>query len=352
MADFCIDARMAFSSGIGTYIRQVVPLLSDLRPILLVDRVDQEWCRGLEQILFSAPIYSAKEQLLYPSKIPKCDVFWSPHYNIPLLPIRAKKRVVTIHDACHLVWGTFAERVYANIVMRHALHRSDRVLTESHFSANEIQRYLGRRHVDTIPLAVRREFFTRKVPCEGLRKKYQLPEKFVLFVGNRKPHKNIDGLMRAFSKVNIPGLGLVLAGKGHPMGQISDDELPVLYSMAEMLVFPSLYEGFGLPPLEAMSCGCPTVVSKAASIPEVCGDASVYFDPEREEEMAEAIARVAMDAELKKKLIQHGLERVKLFSWEKTAYEMRISDWSSDVCSSDLRFFTHERRTPSVMSLL
>jgi glycosyltransferase involved in cell wall biosynthesis len=129
----------------------------------------------------------------------------------------------------------------------------------------------------------------------------------------------VDRLIKAFSKMKESDLGLVCVGKGHPIGHVLESELPILYSMAEMFVFPSLYEGFGLPPLEAMSCGCPTVVSNAASIPEVCGNASVYFDPRQEDEMAEMMMKVASDKVLKKLLIQKGLERVKTFSWEQAA---------------------------------
>ncbi len=322
MIDLCIDARMAFSSGIGTYIRQLAPFFKDLRPILLVDCLDQDWCRGFEQILFRAPIYSLQEQIFYPKIIPRCDLFWSPHYNVPLLPINAKKRIVTIHDACHLVFGSLAERTYAKIVMRRALDRSSRTITVSQFSKNEIQRCLGKRNLDMIHIGVNQRQFVRQPSSEEMRKKYLLPGKYVLFVGNQKPHKNIEGLVRAFSKVHA-GLSLVLVGKGTAIGQVPDDELPAFYSMAEMFVFPSFYEGFGLPPLEAMSCGCPTVVSKAASMPEVCGDASFYFDPQRTEKIAEAIVKVATDERLKKELIQKGFERVKAFSWEQSAQRHR-----------------------------
>src|SRR5690606_27656652 len=110
----CLDARMAVSSGIGTCIREIVPYSTHplLDPVLLVDRLDQAWCQGFEQIHFSAPIYSFAEQLVVRKKIPPCDLFWSPHYNVPLFPMRAKKRIVTIHDTCHLALGGFPEKWY------------------------------------------------------------------------------------------------------------------------------------------------------------------------------------------------------------------------------------------------
>src|SRR5207244_691844 len=117
----------------------------------------------------------------------------------------------------------------------------------------------------------------------SIRSKYQLPERFILYVGNTKPHKNLTGLLKA----KPPNINLVIVGKNikieqervFSIGEVPEIDLPILYSLAELFVFPSFYEGFGLPPLEAMSCGCPTIVSKAASLPEVCGEASLYFQP-------------------------------------------------------------------------
>ncbi len=327
MIDLCIDARMASFSGIGTYIREIVPLLKNCRITLLVDQLGRDWCKEFDQVAFDAKIYSMKEQALFPLKIPACDLFWSPHYNVPLLPIRAKKRIATIHDACHLVFGSKLEKLYAKAVMGRALRKSDRVITVSEFSKREIERFFGNGSVEAIPIGVNLERFLRVGRSDEVRMRYRLPERFVLFVGNQKPHKNIEGLERAFAKVKVPGLELVIVGKGTRIGQVDDRDLPALYSMAEAFVFPSFYEGFGLPPLEAMSCGCPTVVSKAASMPEVCGDASLYFDPANEMEIAEAIVKAVENPE---PLIKKGFERVKQFSWKKTAERhMRLFE---EVC--------------------
>lgn len=321
MMDLCIDVRMAFSSGIGTYIREIVPFFreSPFQVTLLVHQPNHPWCKGFKQIVFDAPIYSIQEQIQYPFKIPRCDLFWSPHYNVPLLPIRAKKRIATLHDACHLVFGGKMEKMYAKRVMGRALHRSDQLITVSEFSKKEIQKYLGNGRLEVIPIGVNSKRFTRRSYSNEVRKKYQLPERFILFVGNQKPHKNLKGLSRAFSKVKVPNLKLVLVGNGTQRGPVADEDLPALYSMAEAFVFPSLYEGFGLPPLEAMSCGCPTVVSKAASMPEVCGDASLYFDPDSDDEIAAAILKVIEQSETRDLLIERGFDRIKQFDWQKCA---------------------------------
>ncbi len=305
MTHLCIDARMAFSSGVGTYIRELLSYFDKMRVTLLVG---EPIVCPYEQIYFPAPIYSFKEQMLFPIKIPPCDLFWSPHYNVPLFPIRAKKRVVTIHDACHLVYGSLKQKAYARVVMGRAVQRSDRIITVSNFSASEIFRFFGKREIDTIPIGVNREFFQRRELRESKR--------FVLFVGNQKTHKNLEKLKEAVAKAAIPDLELVMVGRGTEKGLVAEEDLPLLYSTAEALIFPSLYEGFGLPPLEAMACGCPTIVSKCASMPEVCGDASLYFDPNQVDEMAEAIRKVVLDLDLRKELIEKGYERVKLFSWK------------------------------------
>lgn len=311
MFDVCIDARMAFSSGIGTYIREIIPLLKhSFRIILLVDKLDRDWCRGFDQIAFKAPIYSIKEQLLYGVKIPHCDLFWSPHYNVPLFPIRARKRVVTVHDVCHLVFGSLPKRAYARFFMGNAL-KSDRVITVSHFSKREIEKRLGKGCLRVIPIGVNLDRFTPRNPCNLVRKKYNLPKKFALFIGSQKPHKNLGGLLSAFKRSDLELIAL-----GNGIWSIDEPDLPVLYSMAEIFVFPSFYEGFGLPPLEAMACACPTVVSNAASIPEVCGDASVYFDPSNEDEIVNGVQNAL---KRKNELIEKGLERVKLFSWKTSA---------------------------------
>lgn len=339
MIDLCIDARMAFSSGIGTCIRQLVPWLNQppFRLILLVDSIDRPWCQGIEQVVFKSPIYSIQEQLEFPLKIPRCNLFWSPHYNIPLLPIKAKKRAVTIHDACHLALKdlfSFPQRWYAKTVMGNALHRSDLVITDSLFSKQELHRYLGlpRKEIQVIPVAVNPIHFTPTEDRGGVvRQKYSLPEQFILFIGNLKPHKNLTGLIEALSF--LPDVNLVLAGKGamktegrvQAIGEVLDSELPILYSLAQLFVFPSLYEGFGLPPLEAMSCGCPTAVSNAASLPEVCGDATVYFHPKNLQQMADQIRLAILDKQLRSQLIQKGFERVNQFSWERCAESYRKS---------------------------
>ena len=332
----CVDARISGALGIGRFVRQLIPFLNSppFQLLLLVNREGLELYKDYRRIFFPAPIYSVQEQLLFPIKVPQCDLFWSPHYNIPLLPIRAKKRIVTIHDTCHLRRAQFfplLKRTAARYVMKKAFQNSDCVTTVSDFSRNELQFYFGKdQKIETIPLGV--DHFSRTyLDEEELRSRYQLPKRFLLFVSNFLPHKNHGILIEAFQKLAIPDLGLVFVGKGKKfkqekicwLGEIADEELASLYGMAELFVFPSLYEGFGLPPLEAMLHGCPTLVSFAGSLPEICGDASLYFNPCDSEELRRMILKILGDQNLREALVGKGRERVKKFSWEETARRYR-----------------------------
>ena len=318
----CIDTRMAFSSGVGTFIREVIPLFSKhfFRVTLLNNHL---WSHPWEEIPFDAPIYSIQEQRLFSQKIPSCDWFWSPHYNVPFFPIRAKKRAVTIHDVCHIACGGWKQKLYAQIMMRKAL-KSDVVVTISEFSKKETQAAFGEKQIHIIPIGVNPNVFKKRT---GAREKYLIPKRYILFVGSAKKHKNLIGLFHAFHQLNMADVHLVLVGKDLPergrnilsLQEVSNEDLAALYSEAEALVFPSLYEGFGLPPLEAMSCGCPTIVSNVASIPEVCGDASFYFNPYEEKSLLHALRTVLSSPEIKKKLIERGFQRAQQFRWEQTA---------------------------------
>lgn len=334
---------MVHSSGIGTCIRELVPYFkqSHFQIILLVNKINEPWCRGIEQIAFPYPIYSIREQFAYSWKIPKCDLFWSPHYNSPIMAIRAKKKVVTIHDACHLALSHLlspVEKIYSKIMMRWAVHHSDAVITSSNFSKGELIRFLKapKNELRVIPCGINHSRFQKTKDIQvkkNTQEKYHLPPRFFLFVGNHKTHKNLSGLITAFHRASLANVSLVMVGKSvglknsvsvfgdriHALGDLPDADLPVLYNLAEALILPSFYEGFGFPPLEAMSCGCPTIVSNAASLPEVCGKASLYVNPSNPDELAQAMIKVAHNTNLKELLIENGQKWAREFDWGNTA---------------------------------
>lgn len=356
----CIDARMLHASGIGIYLKNLIPLLNDNYDLILIGKREEigryNWSDKVGIIEVKSGYYTIQEQLELPVKIPKCDLFWSPHYNVPILLIRAKKRLVTIHDVFHLAFFnklTLPQKIYAKIVIKAATSLSDRIITVSEFSKSEIVKYTGT-DPDKIK-AIYNGIDTKKFRpildqefLKNVKQKHNLPEKFWLFVGNVKPHKNLQGLIKAFGFLKkekmLEEYHLVIVGKKEGFitndtvieklieesllepfikftGFVTDDDLPAIYNLASALVFPSLYEGFGFPPLEAMACGCPVAASNAASLLEVCGDAVVYFDPKNNEDIAQKIYDLINNECLIIKLKEKGFQRVAQFTWDICAQE-------------------------------
>ncbi|MGB9787593.1 MAG: glycosyltransferase family 4 protein [Dictyoglomus turgidum] len=358
MTKVLLDARMIDSSGIGTYLQNLIPFLKNhLNLSLLGEREKVEEYIDISNLNFismKSPIYFPTEQIEFLLKIKDVDIFWSPHFNVPVFPIRAKKRIVTIHDVFHLAFGEFYspfERTYAKFLINSAVNLSDVIITVSNFSKSEIIKYTGVKEekIKVIYNGVDRERFRvyEKEELEKIKSEYKLPNRFLLFVGNVKPHKNLRRLLKAFKIIagDFKDLFLVITGKKEGFlkgdkkifelinkdtilkerviftGHVDKGDLPYLYNLAEIFVFPSLYEGFGLPPLEAMACGCPIVVSHIPPLWEICKDAAYYINPHDEWDIAKGIKEVLENEKLRKELIDKGIERAKEFSWEKSARE-------------------------------
>ena len=244
--------------------------------------------------------------------------------SVMLPPVRRPPAATTVLDIQHEFFPEFfsrAELRYRKVVYGWTVRRSRIVLTISeHAREALIERMrLDPERVRAIHLAVDHERFRPEHLPRG---------RFLLYPANRWPHKNHDRLFDAFARVRLehPKLRLVLTGRGHrglrlpqgveDRGHVSVPELVELYRRAAALVFPSLYEGFGQPPLEAMACGCPVAVARSTSLPEVCGDAARYFDPLDPDDMAQAILDVL---ERPEPWVERGLRRAALFTWDETA---------------------------------
>jgi len=345
------DARMVNRSGIGTYVSNVLPRLITLyrggRVHLIGDRAELArfpWARGDKVSVMDcqSPIYSIREQLQLPRLIPgDCDLFWSPHFNIPLLYRGAL--LVTIHDVFHLAMPQYMEgmhkRLYARALFAAVRSKADAVICNSRFTADELMRLVGvpASRIEVIHLGVDEEWF-------GVDRRARAHEKpYFVFVGNVKVHKNIAGLVKAFWRVaeKVPH-DLIIVGKKEgfitgdrkvegwataPGGRVKftglvDDALLKRYvACADALVLPSFYEGFGLPPLEAMACGCPVIVSDRASLPEVCGDAALYCNPDDVENIAARMLEVASDEAVRAELRAKGMARARQFTWDRCARE-------------------------------
>ena len=348
------DARMIDRSGIGRYIRS---LLNEYRRMPVAGGIHifgnkeelAEYSSHFKVEVVNFPIYRAGEQVLFPHKIRKFPVFHSPHYNAPLF--YRGKLVVTLHDIIHIKYPPSRKaNLYAKFMLRKVTARAVKLITASEHTKRDIIEHFNVSHdkIRVIPFGVGETF--RPVEDEDLlssfRKEYGLPDKFILYVGNLKHHKNLSTLFRAFRFLKTERKieeGLVLTVGDNVSGEftrsvfderveqwikflphIPDEELPLLYNCAEVFVFPSLYEGFGLPPLEAMASGLPVVCSNAASLPEVVGESAIKCDPLDQGAFADGIYRLLTDSSLRNKLIREGRERAKLFSWTETAKRTAI----------------------------
>ncbi len=352
-----IDARKLHDYGIGTYVRNLVAWLAkmdgDHQYLLVCPPRDIEFVRSLgprfEAYEERAGNYSVREQLSLPLALARAhvDLFHAPHYVVS--PFTNVPFVVTIHDCIHLRFPQYLPNrlahMYARTMMRSSARRAQRVLTVSEASRQDILHYLHvpADRVEVIHNALDERLAAAPTPesLAEVRSRYQLESPFILYAGNIKPHKNLERLVEAYSILRRRGVQharLLIIGDEvskypvlrrlvhrfqlHPhvrfFGFVSDAMLSALYRLASVFVFPSLYEGFGLPPLEAMAAGAPVVASNTSSLPEVVGDAALLVDPMDAGAIADAMARVLTDDALRDDLIRRGHERVKAFSWQRS----------------------------------
>ncbi len=285
----------------------------------------------------------------------EADVIHYPYFEpyFLTLPSNIKKNiVVTVHDLTPLVFKeNFPSGIKGKIkwkIQKRSLQKCDGIITDSISSKKDIAKYaeIEESKIHVVYLAAA-DYFKPLVNTSTLRSvkvKYKLPEKFVLYVGDVTWNKNLPGLIRAINRTDF---NLVIVGeafvkgdfdRSNPwnqdlalaqelalpnkkiiaLGYVSDRDLAQIYNMATVFVMPSLYEGFGLPVLEAMQSGCPVITSQRGSIPEIGGEAAYYVDPLSADSIVEGIKEVYMDEKIRKKLSQAGLKQAEKFSWKKT----------------------------------
>ncbi len=367
-----IDARKLHDFGIGTYIRNLLRHLARLDRqtdyVLLCRPEDRDALASLGEnfraVTETAGNYSLAEQVKVPLALRREGVtlFHAPHYVLP--PLVSCQSVVTIHDCIHLMFPQYLPNrmalAYARSSIAMAAKRAARVITVSESSKRDILRFVDVRpeKIDVIYNAYDERFAVepREEDVVRVRERFQLNDEFVLYAGNVKPHKNLERLIQAFDQVRRRGLDhlkLVVIGdqvskyaalrravhRHHLhkyvrfLGYVPEETLAVMYRLAAVFVFPSLYEGFGLPPLEAMASGTPVVTSNASSLPEVAGDAAVLVDPYHPEAIADGMYTVLTDECLRSELRRKGVERARQFSWESSVRRVReIYDETCAAC--------------------
>ncbi|MCU1321984.1 MAG: hypothetical protein JWM43_1633 [Acidobacteriaceae bacterium] len=287
-----------------------------------------------------AAVYSIGEQTLgLREAFSGSDLLWIPHFNAPFLyPGRI---LLTIHDIAPLampeILGNTVKRRYAKVLIERAVQRAVAILADSEFTASELQ---DRLHVKAEKITVSYPGIEASWPEAGTAHVEEDGKPYLLYVGNVKPNKNLSLLLRAFARAakDIPyrlllvgrlkGLGTgdegvvrmaeAMGDRVRFAGAVSDAQLISMYAGASAFVLPSLYEGFGLPVLEAMRLGCPVLCSTAASLPEVAGDAAMYFDPHSEEQLAECLVRI-QNTGIAEDLRRTGRDQARRFSFERCA---------------------------------
>jgi len=316
------DQRWIGDHGIGRFARQVLADL-DYRPVPLAGHP-------------AAPLDAWRLSRSL-SGLTRDDLFFSPGYNSPLFcPSRF---IFTIHDLSHIYCPENSNpliRLYYATIMKRACQRALSILTVSEFTRMQIVEWSGvsTEKVLNVGCGVDPTY----QPAENY---YGLQFPYLLCVSNRKRHKNEFRVVEAFARADIPtGMHLVFTGgptaeltdciehlhitqRVYFAGVVPETELPSLYRGAEALVFPSLYEGFGLPILEAMGCGTPVVTANVTAMPEVAGGAALLVDPTSVEQIARAMEQIVSDTTLRQQLRHKGLTRAAEFSWASTAARVR-----------------------------
>lgn len=265
--------------------------------------------------------------------------------NVGLLHRKARS-VLTVHDLSFFRnpdWYRFERAAYYRFAVRRSVRTASRLIADSSATAQDLREILNvpENRIDVVPLGVDESFRpTTSEEKERVRKKYSLPPRFVLYVGTLEPRKNLVRLIEAWSQISDDcDQDLVLAGRRgwkvepileaisrssskqriHLPDFVAQEDLPSLLSTANAFVWPSLWEGFGLPPLEAMACGTPVVTSNTSSLPEVVSDSALMVDPQDVDALADAMLNLVTDEELHARLRENGLKRAAEFTWERTA---------------------------------
>jgi len=353
-----VDARKLADYGIGSYLQGLLTELAHLEPdgglVLLVGSENRHLLPEIPEswrlVEVDAAGYTIREQfaVLAAALRAGVGVLHVPHYIVPVLFPRPM--VVTVHDIIHVLFPEFLPHslgfAYARMSIRLAVRRGRVVVTGSRTTAEDLKRLFGatEERLRVIPHGVHPEFLVDGEPAadRAAREGLGVTGPYLLHVGNHKPHKNAEGLLKAYQLLvfgrrgGVPDLLMVggfppdgelaqragtmgLGGRVRCLGHVERRELAALFRGATAFVYPTLYEGFGLPVLEAMACRVPVVAGDIAAVREVAGDAVLRVNPRDVVELAGAVRRLLEQPDLRAELGGRGAERARAFSWRKTA---------------------------------
>lgn len=356
---FFTDTLNDKPTGIGNYTCNLIRSLvktDNTDKYSLINSQKTSLFSDINEIIIQDPFRHISKALLWQlyattrlRKFDNIDIVHNCTHNLTFFKL-AQKSVVTVHDISPISMSYTHARGYAflfRLLFPNTLRKADSIVTDSVSTQNEVAKYLN------IPLSnmtvvypgIDHDVFHMlpRNDVHGVIENYGLNSPFILYVGTLEPRKNVAGLIEAFHKLSKKqsNYKLVLAGKKGWlfdrifkivealdiqdkvifMDYVPEKDLPILYNAAELFVYPSLYEGFGLPPLEAMACGAPVITSNTSSLPEVVGDAGITVDPHDIDRLADEMLRVLADEGLRQDMINKGLDRAKMFNWKKTAGE-------------------------------
>lgn len=353
-----LDARKLSDFGIGTYIRNLVYALSEIDQenlyTLFVGQKHEDELLDLPDnfrtVVERSPVYSARELAALSWRLFRLDLdlYHSTHYVLPaMVPCRA---VVTIHDIIHLLYPEFLPSslafFYAQRMIRRSLTRGDRIIADSQNTKTDLMDYfdVDGRKIRVIYPGVGNRFRHRleRSELEARLEALGLERPYLLFVGNPKPHKNLDNVIKAYAraltisdfdadlvcvgdrsgsefKIRQRAEQLDIGSRVRLLGHVSDDVLPAIYQGATVFLYPTLYEGFGLPVVEAMASGVAVITSSTSALKEVAEGYGHLVNPLDIEETAEAIAQCMTDPEHREALAKLGARRAEEFRWSKTA---------------------------------
>ena len=301
----------------------------------------------LKQVLgiFSNPILKIFwEQVILPFSLwkEKIDVYHAPGFALPFIHIKKMKNIVTIADMTffsHAMYHTFLKKMYFKQVIPYSLKKAEKIITISENTKLDILKEfsISEKKIEPIYLGVDEIFSPReKEICISILKKYGVEQPYILFVGMLEPRKNIPGLINAFAALENKNQKLVIVGKKGWLyekifaqvkklnienevrftGYVPDEDLPFFYSSATCFVYPSFYEGFGIPILEAMACGCPVITSKNSSMQEIAGDAALLINPNSVESITKAMERIMQSPKIQHELKEKAQKQAKKFNWD------------------------------------